>query len=224
MRKIDFSQENLKKINQAVKKAEHPTTGEIAIAFAKESSDYASQELMFGIAAGFVYYFFMMLFSSDIEKIIQNMFWEYSSNYLLIFFGLSTFLVILVFYFLANIPAVDRLIVSGKTKRRKVHERAVRHFMESGIYNTRERSGILIFISMLERRVELLADRGISKKISQEQWDGMVHHILSGIRGNKFTEHLIEAISMTGDLLAAHFPARSDDTNELGDDVTILEK
>ena len=96
--------------------------------------------------------------------------------------------------------------------------------MESGIYNTRERSGILIFISLLERRVELLADRGISKKISQEQWDGMVRHILSGIRENKFSEHLIQAISMAGDLLAAHFPARPDDTNELGDDVTILEK
>lgn len=224
MPKIEFTPEDLEKINSAVKKAERKTTGEIAVAFARESSDYASQELMFGIASGFVYFFLMMLFSGRIEHLIQNMFWEYSVNYLLAFYGLSTLLVILVFYLLANIPPIDRLIVSREIKRKKVHERAVRHFMESGVYNTRDRTGILIFISLLEKRVELLTDRGINKKISQEQWNSIVSHILDGIRKRKFVDHLIEAISQTGDLLASHFPAHPDDTNELGDDMTLLEK
>lgn len=224
MPKIEFSPENLEKINQAVKKAERRTTGEIAIAFARASSEYASQELMFGIISGFIYSFFMMWFYHPVEKIIQNMFWDYSANHLLIFYGVSTFLVILVFYLLANIPFVDRLIVSEKTKKRKVYERAVRQFMESGVSHTKGRTGVLIFISMLEKRVELLADRGISKKISQEQWNGVVNHIVEGFQGKKFVEHLTEAISQTGDLLASHFPAHPDDTNELGDDLVIVEK
>lgn len=224
MPKIDLNPENLEKINQAVKKAERRTTGEIAVAFATESSDYASQELMFGIICGFVYSFLLMLFYSSIEKIIQNRFWDYSPHHLLIFYGVSTFLVILVFFMLGNLPFVDRLIVSEKTKIRKVHERAVRQFVESGIAHTRDRTGILIFISLLEKRVELLADRGISKKISQEQWNDMVNLMLEGIRKRHFIPHLVEAIARTGDLLASHFPAHPDDTNELCDDPVILEK
>ena len=73
-----------------------------------------------------------------------------------------------IFYFLFNISTLDRLIIPRKIMANKVKERAVRYFMESGVSNTRDRTGILIFISILERRVELLADRGIAEKIPRK--------------------------------------------------------
>ena len=224
MATIKLNKENLEKIKNAVREAESKTAGEIATAFIRESDNYAIYELIFACVCGFLYFTVMMLFAKPVENLIRNMLWDYSVDHLLIFYGFSTFLVIAVFYLLANFPFVDRLIVPGSVKRRKVNERAVRHFMESGVYNTKDRTGILIFISALERRVELLADRGISEKISREKWQGIVNNITGGIKANKLTEHLTGSIRECGDLLAEHFPIQPDDVNELKDNIAILEK
>lgn len=224
MAKIDLNKENLEKISKAVKEAESKTAGEIATTFTRESDNYAIYELTFAVICGFIYFTVMMFFAKPVEKLIHDMFWDYSTDYLLIFFGFSTFLVIAVFYLLANFSFIDRLIVPRRAMRRKVTERAVRCFMESGVYNTKDRTGILIFISALERRVELLADSGISAKIPQEKWDDIVNHIISGIKENKFVEHLSQSIRECGKLLAEHFPIKPGDVNELKDQISILEK
>lgn len=224
MPKIKFSKDDLDKIKGAVKEAESKTAGEIATAFIKESDNYAVYELMFSIICGFVYFVVMMFFSGGIEGIIKNMFWDYSTDHLLIFYGLSTFLVIFIFYWLANIPFIDRWIVPKSVRQRKVNERAVRQFMESGVYDTRDRTGILIFISGLEHRVELLADKGISEKIPQEKWDSIVGHIIDGIKSGALVKHLTESISRCGELLAEFYPIQPDDVNELKDDIAVLEK
>ncbi len=224
MAKIDLNKENLEKISKAVKEAESKTAGEIATTFARESDNYASYELTFAVICGFIYFTIMMFFTKPVEKIIHDMFWDYSTDYLLIFYGFSTFLVIALFYLLANFSIIDRLIVPRRAMRRKVTERAVRCFMESGVYNTRDRTGILIYISALERRVELLADSGISAKIPQEKWDDIVHHIIIGIKKNKCVEHLSQSIRECGKLLTEHFPIQAGDVNELKDDISILEK
>jgi putative membrane protein len=224
MPKQDFSPENLERVNNAIKKAERKSTGEITVSVIKESYDYAAQELMFGIFAGLVYFLIMMLCIHRVEPVIQSMFWDYSPHYLLAFYGFSSFLVIFIFYLIGNIPFMDRLIVSRKLMQKKVNERAVRHFMESGVYNTKDRTGILIFISILEKRAELLADRGISKKIPQHKWDSIMDHLIQGIKSNQFIDHIQEAISECGELLAHHFPVDPDDRNELCDDLQVLEK
>ncbi len=224
MSKINFTQQDLDKIKKTVNKAESKTSGEIATAFIKESYDYAIYELTFAVLCGFIYFFIMMFFAGNIENTIRNMFWEYSSNYLLIFYGFSTFLVISIFYFLANLSFIDRLIIPKKVMKHKVNERAVRYFMESGVYDTQDRTGILIFISFLERRVELLADKGISEKIPEEKWNKIVAHIIKGVKENSLVKNLTESISECGELLAEHFPIEPDDKNELKDDIEILEK
>jgi putative membrane protein len=224
MAKINLTQVDHEKIKSTVKEAESKTSGEIATAFIKESYDYALYELLFAVILGFIYFFVMMFYAGTIETFIRNMFWDYSTNYLLIFYGLSTFLVIGIVYFLANIPLIDRLIVPKSVMYQKVNERAVRHFMESGVYNTKDRTGILIFISSLERRVELLADKGINEKIPQDKWDGIVNDIIKGIKSGDLTQYLCNSIKECGDLLAEHYPIQTDDVNELKDDITILEK
>lgn len=224
MAKIRLNEEELEQIKQAVKEAESKTSGEIATAFIKESDNYAGYELIFAVICGFIYFTVMMFFSGAIEAAIKNMVWDYGVDYLLAFYGFSTFLVIALIYLLANFPFIDRLIVPRSVMRRKVNERAVRHFMESGVYNTRERTGILIFISALEHRVELLADRGIAEKIAQEKWDEIAAAIAAGIKKRQLAEHLTGAIRECGELLAKHFPIRADDVDELKNEIDILEK
>ncbi len=219
-----LNKDDMKKISSAVKNAEGKTSGEIATAMIKESYNYAIYELMFAVIIGFLYFIVMMFFVGNIEQLLQEKFWDYSVNYLVMFYGFSTFIVITIFYFIGNISSIDRLIVPKKLRNRKVRERATRYFMESGVYNTKDRTGILIFISIMERRVELLADSGINDKISPEKWQNIVDNILTGIRRKEIADHLVESINECGNLLAEHFPIQTDDKNELTDDIDILEK
>ena len=221
---LKLSKDDMKKIGSAVKKAESKTSGEIATAIIKESYDYAIYELMFAVVIGFGYFVIMMFFAGNIEQILQEKFWDYSVNYLIMFYGFSTFIVITIFYFIGNISSIDRLIVPKKIRLQKVQERATRYFMESGVYNTKDRTGILIFISILERRVELLADSGINEKISAEKWQNIVNNIIKGIKQKDIAAHLTESINECGDLLTEHFPIQADDKNELTDDIEMLEK
>lgn len=225
MRNLNFSDSELEKIGKAVKEAEKETSGEIKVAFIRESYDYAKYELFFALIAGFLSLGILLLFSGKVEVFIKNMFWEYSPAYTAIFFGIFPFLIITIFYLLANLSFIDRLIVPGSVKKRKVHERAVRYFAESGIFNTRDRTGILIFLSFLERRVELIADKGISKMIPKERWEGIVSHITDGIKSGKTVENLVDSVNDCGKILseADKFPIKPDDENELEDDVSVLE-
>jgi len=224
MPKINFPDQEKETIRQAIREAENKTSGEIATAFIKESDNYAVYELMFALLIGFGYFVTLMFFSGSIEASLQKMTWDYSSRNLLMFYGFSTFLVIALAYLAANFPLIDRLIVPRRVMLEKVSQRAVRHFMESGVYRTKDRTGILIFISSLERRVELLADQGISQKIPQEKWNSIVQLIIDGIRSHQLTPRLAEAINECGTLLAEHFPIQPGDVNELKDDIRILEK
>ena len=88
-------------------------------------------------------------------------------------------------------------------------------FLSQGLVETRDRTGILIFVSLLEHRVEVIADRGIDTKVQPGTWDGVVDATLSGIRERRAEEGLCEAIRTCGELLAAEFPPRPDDTDEL---------
>lgn len=226
MRKLKFTEGDLEKIREAVKEAESKTSGEIKVAFIKESYDYAKYEVIFALFTGIIYLIAIFLFQNQIETLIKNMSWDYSPFYLTAFFGISPFVTMTIFYLIANIPLIDRLIIPGSIQRKKVNERAVRYFIESGVHTTRDRTGILIFLSFLEKRVELLADTGINSHIPQEKWDGIVSHIIEGIKSGNTVKNLTESVLECGKLLSEseNFPIKPDDTNELKDDVSILEE
>lgn len=223
MKKHNFSRKEIESIAAAVEVAESETSGEIATAFIKESDDYAKAELFFSIVISFVYFITSLFFAEQIEHFLMQKMWTYNNMYLIYFYGFSTFLVMVISYFICNIPFVDRLIVSKKTMAKKVHQRALQYFTESNVSATRDRTGILIFISFMEQRVELLADVGISEKIPHEKWQEIVNLIISGIKEKKLVYRLNDAIMECGRLLKIHFPIKEDDTNELKNGIDILE-
>ncbi len=224
MPKLKITDKEKDIIKNAVTRAESKTSGEIAVAFIKESSSYALYELIFAVFAGFIYFVTITFFVHNIESWLQSKFWDYNMAYLLFFYGFSTFIFISAAYFIANISYIDRLITPKKIMKQKTSQRALRYFIESGVCYTKEQTGILIFISLLEHRVEMIADKGISQKIDADKWNGIVAYIIEGIKKDKVAEHLSNAVSECGDLLAKHFPIKKDDINELTDDVKILEK
>ena len=81
-----------------------------------------------------------------------------------------------------------------------------------------------MFISLLERRVELIADRGISEKINAEEWNGIVRELTDSLGRDDAVSGLVRAVGRCGELLKAHFPIDDDDVNELSDALVILEE
>jgi putative membrane protein len=221
-----FSKSDVEKITHAVEKAEKKTSGEIVTAFIPKSYDYAIYELMSAVIIGLVYFTVMSLFLPNIQEFISGMLWTDAKimYYTVIFYGFSTFFVIGFFYFLFNIPFFDRLIIPKSVMEKKVQVRAIQHFFESSVRNTKDRTGVMIFLSFLEKRVVLLADYGINEKIEQEKWQQIVDHIIKGIHKKQMTDYLITAIEMCGELLAENFPILPEDVNELTNEIHILEK
>ncbi|MGI8905808.1 MAG: TPM domain-containing protein [Candidatus Sumerlaeaceae bacterium] len=94
---------------------------------------------------------------------------------------------------------------------------AVAQFQRQGIANTKLNNGILLFIALDERKIELVADSGISSRIGQEQWDFVVQIISLGFRTGFPAESIVMALAAMGDLLGCHFPWQPGDVNELPD-------
>ena len=223
MKALKVSEEEHKRIEEAVARAEKKTSGEIATALIEESSDYALHELLFALAGGVFFYFIALLFFGRISLWAEKLFWDFRPVYLTLFMGGGFIGVTGFFYLIANIPGFDRLIVPRAFTAREVARRASLHFMEAGLFDTRDRTGILIFVSRREQRVEILADKGINAKVDQSAWDGILSGLIEGIKADRFTDSLIDAVDACGTLLAEHFPIKDDDTNELSDGLTILE-
>jgi putative membrane protein len=118
----------------------------------------------------------------------------------------------------ALVPALQPLVAGKLAVRQRVAQRATAAFIAEEVFATRDRGGILIFISILERRVIVLGDSGINAVIAPEEWNGIVDRIIAGIRSRRGAEGLIEAIGECGRLLNERgFPLAPDDINELPD-------
>ncbi|MCF7912987.1 MAG: hypothetical protein K9M99_10695 [Candidatus Cloacimonetes bacterium] len=218
-----LSKAEQERIAQAVQQAEQKTSGEIATALISQSNDYAVYELLAAVLAGLIYSMVIIAYSVEIQNWLQGLFWNYQIYYLTGFYLISTFLVILIVYFLANLPVIDRLIVPRKVRESWVNRRAWQHFAQSGVGHTKDGTGILIFISLLERRVDLLADYGIAQRVAPKMWQQIVDNVIAGIKSKQMIEKLCEAIVECGELLAKDFPRQDDDQNELSDNIVQLD-
>lgn len=105
---------------------------------------------------------------------------------------------------------------------RRAHDNAVKQFMAHNVHVTRERTGVLIFVSLAERYAEIVADAGINAKVGQAEWNDIVAGLIDRAREDRLAEGLGEAIDRAGILLSAHFPGGRDNPNELEDHVVEL--
>ena len=186
-------------IERAVQEAERRTSGEIVPVVVDRSHDYAGVR---AVAAA------LLAFAASAVVLalpVQPVFWLPPAQ--VVAFALG--------YWLAGRRVVLRQLIPDGIREQAVDRGARLAFLEHGLVETRDRTGILIYVSLLEHRVEVLADRGIDRAVEPGTWNGVVDTILSGIAQRRAEEGLVDAIRRCGDLLAADFPPRPDDTDEL---------
>ncbi|MEW6508757.1 MAG: TPM domain-containing protein [Bacteroidota bacterium] len=105
--------------------------------------------------------------------------------------------------------------------KRDIKYLAEKEFRKLGMINTRDRTGILLFLLLSERKFYIYADEGINNKVPKDTWDKVRDEIQFQFREGKFAFGLIQGIERVGKILAEHFPVRKDDTNELSNKVII---
>jgi uncharacterized membrane protein len=101
-------------------------------------------------------------------------------------------------------------------------ERARQVFSELGVWDTDENTGVLIYVQLVDRRIEIVADRGIAQRVEQGEWDAVCRAMESAFRDGLYLEGALHAIETITRILARHFPARERNPNELPDKPAVL--
>ena len=200
-----FKREELERITKTIHEVESHTIGEVAVMVVDSSDDYIEAEILGGI-------FLASLLSLVMTTLnFHSSVWAYISLSFILFFPSK--------YLFEKIPLLKTAFMGVQRKETAVMQRAVRAFYEKGLYKTRKNTGVLFFMSLLERKVWVLADKGIYEKIQQETLNRYSKMVSQGIKDGRACDALCDAIKESGELLAKHFPITPDDTDELSDEV-----
>jgi uncharacterized membrane protein len=108
------------------------------------------------------------------------------------------------------------LLTGTKFRSTAVRTAAAAMFYEAGIANTSAEMGLLIYLSILERRLELIADRGVLKGVNALEWNQILFE-LHEAGGKPEPQTLLASLEKLGSLLGRHLPATGENPNELPD-------
>jgi putative membrane protein len=208
-----FSQADLAAIQAAVREAEARTSGEIVPFVAGRSDDYQNA-LWKGAALGALLGPMAALALHRWSTI-----WGIPMG---IWIALPAPLGGAAGYLLALLHPVRRWMAGEPALDARARRRAAVAFLEQEVFRTRGRTGILLFVSLFERRVVLLADSGIHQKVEEGDWGEITRRLAQGIRSGRPAPALIEAIRACGELLERHGVERqADDQDELSDELRL---
>lgn len=216
--KKKFSDSDLQRIKAAVKEAEENISGEIVPVIVERSGRYLIANYkgsLFGAAIAFVA--MIVLDRYIIQDASNTLFYDPVFIFLIVILGGVVGAVIPYFS-----EVFRRLLLSQVYMDQTTRRRAENAFLEEEVFNTRQRTGIMIFISFFEHEVIVMADKGISKVVEQKQWDLIVADLVAQIRAGNIIEGLEAGIKRCGDLLLEKgFKKTDDDINELSDDLRV---
>jgi len=209
-----FTQQELGRIKTAVKEAESKISGEIVPVFVERSGFYTIANYRGSIALAALTFLVIII----LDRYVPT-FAVYDPLLIFTFVLAGAMVGAGITHY---VEPVKRLMVSQAHLDQATRKRAETAFMQEEVFNTRQRTGILIFVSFFEREVIVIADKGISKVVDQKDWDGMVRFIIEHIRKGKIVEGIEGAIKRCGELLLEKgFVIAPDDVNELGDDLRV---
>lgn len=215
-----LSDEDRNQIREAVFSAEKRTSGEIVPYITRRSARYEIALWRGATIAGAIAFCVLVLLSRFYQG--WSLSWLYSgTSQATVIVGAALLGVVLAAY----VPALRRILAGNSLLAEQVHRRALQAFVEKEVFNTRDRTGILLFVSLFEHRIEVVGDAGINQKVTQEAWSNVVLSIRDGIKTGKLAAGLVAGIDQCGALLEqCGVEIQPDDTNELSDDLTIADQ
>lgn len=197
------------RIEAAVREAEAGTSGEILVAVERRAARHAAAAWRFAA------------FAAATTLLATAWFLPAAT-------GLELFAVQVGAVILAHaaclLDGVRRLFTRDDELERAARRAALQAFMEHGVRRTRERTGILIYVALLEHRVVVLGDEAVDRALGpDESWDEVVALVLRGIRSGRAVDGLIDAVRACGEILSHPLPPRDDDRDEIAQALILSE-
>src|SRR5262245_22608837 len=163
MRRTEFDQAASDKLAQAVRDIEKETDAEIVIVVRGRSGSYWHADYLFGATIAFIGLLFVLFSPFDFH------------TYWVPFDVIALFLI--GSYVSSRSDVIRRIYTSEKFRRQAARAGAAAMFYEAGIANTHAENGLLVYLSLLERRMEVIADRGILKAVEPLKWNHSVFQL-----------------------------------------------
>jgi len=225
-----LSQADKDRISVAITQAESKTSGEIFCVLAHDVAHYREVPLLWGVVAALIGPPLLVLtglhrlalasiFSSwtdDSARAMEGLILRALTTYGLLQAGLFLITVIIV-----SLPFARRAMTPGFLRRHHVRQAARHHFAAAGLHLSDAEPHVLIFASLSDRRVELVAHDAIHKAVGEGPWTASIAAVVGGIRQGKPGDGFVKGIEICGAALAAHFPSDGPAKNQLPN--TILE-
>jgi putative membrane protein len=208
----DLSQAERSKVTLAIKKAELQTSGEIVVVAARASDDYIHVPIHIAAACALAVPFVMPFLARFFPWSSVSLAWVFAAQ----------LIVFIIVALLLSLPLFRFYITPNRLMRKYAHRNAATQFLAINTHGTGGRTGVLIFVSLLERYVEVIGDTAIAQKVTQADWQKIVEEMLPLLRNHQTTDALVLGVERCGAILAKNFPAGSDNPNELPDHFIVL--
>jgi putative membrane protein len=203
---MSISAQDRERIAAAIRAAEERTSGEIVCVLAQTSSDIMALPIFLAAAAALTLpWVLMALTAMTVQRMLS--------------LQILAFLALLI---VLCLPRVRVALMPRKAQRAVAHRVAMEQFVARGIARKKERSGILIFVSLAERYARIVADEGISSHVPQSEWQAAVDALIAHMRSGHIAEGFITAIEVCGSKLAEHFPRNGLTRDELPDRIYLI--
>ncbi len=197
-----LNEEQKQRLRTHIEEVEKRTSGELVTVIARQSDPYVYIPLLW--ASMLALCLLPITGLADLRLDVSS----------LSILQLASFL-ILAFVF--HWPPLKMRLIPKKVKLRRAARSAREQFLEQGLHHTRDRNGLLIFVSVAEHYVEILADQAINEKVDQAEWDAIIADFVAAVKRGEIATGFEQAVNACGDLLAKHFPAGPEGRNELPD-------
>jgi putative membrane protein len=220
-----FSEADRARVGVAVTAAEASSDGEIVTIVAQESDSYndvvahwAVMLMLLGVAlvAAMPARFILWL------DVLRGGWDSWTSGELIAILLGALALVFLIGRAIFGIRPIRLALTLPNTKASRVRRRALLLFRLTAENRTRGKTGVLLYLSLAERRAELVADAAITAKVSPETWGDAMAALIDAVKDGRPGDGMVASIGKIGQVLAEHFPRSPDDTNELPDRLILL--
>ncbi|MGZ3789204.1 MAG: TPM domain-containing protein [Bacteriovorax sp.] len=125
-------------------------------------------------------------------------------------------------YFFGQIPLIKRCLITKDEMDLEVTQRAYTAFFQHNLHLTENHNGVLILISVMEKKIKIIADIGINKKVEQKVWDEIVLAFTQKVQTGNFVDALKDTITATSNVLENYFPREGESApNELDNDLIV---
>jgi putative membrane protein len=208
-------------VSAAVSAAEGSTAGEIVTVVTDRSDGYTDVALVWAAVAAFsaiaALTFFPDFYLGLVDRLLGKWNAEWTPRGI---FGLALLVGILKFagaWLIQLWQPLKFFLIPGPIKSHRVNRRAIDIFKVGTDRRTTGRTGILIYLSMRERRAEIVADEAIASKVAPEVWGEAMAAMLVELKRGACGAGVVAAVERVGKVLAEHLPRGAEDVNELPD-------